>query len=182
MQSNTIYKFLLAILFIVASITATAQTTDSITATPIAEKVDYVPLTKSTTGAMLRSLAFPGWGQLYVEHYWRSAVFAGAAGFLWYNIISNHINYKDYQSQLDNIADKNSNEYQIAKAKRNTAVDNRDLSGLYLIGVYALSIVDAYSGAHLFDFNVSDNVQLHIYPTINTLPYYNTGIGINIRY
>ena len=141
------------------------------------EKYDYLPLTKSPTGAALRSLAFPGWGQVYVEKYWKVPIFTGGAGFLWYRIIDKHIEYKDYKKQLDKIADKSSFEYRILDGQMVSALDNRDLSGLYLIGVYILSIVDAYAGAHLFDFNISSNLSYSISPSIDFIgsPYIKMG-------
>ena len=115
----------------------------------IDKKYDYLPLTKSPTGAVFRSLAFPGWGQIYVENYWKSPIFVGTATFLWYRIISKHIDYKNYKQQLDKIENKLSFEYSVVQGQMTTSVDDRDLSGLYLMGVYILSMVDAYSGAHL---------------------------------
>jgi tetrahydromethanopterin S-methyltransferase subunit G len=131
------------------------------------EKKDYLLLTKSPTGAVLRSLALPGWGQIYVEQYCKVPVFVGGAGFLWYRIISNHIDYIDYKKQLDKIENKTSFEYQVLKSRTENAVDNRDLSVLYLLGVYVLSMVDAYSGAHLFDFNINSNLSYSIFPTFD---------------
>jgi hypothetical protein len=130
---------------------------------------------------MLRSVALPGWGQIYVEHYWRSAIFFGAAGALWYNTISNHIQYRKEQDKMNSISDKESYDYQLAKARRDTYVDNRDLSGLYLLGVYAISIIDAYAGANLYDFNVSDDLNITLLPFNTNVPY-QPGISFNITY
>lgn len=116
---------------------------------------NYAPLTKSPTVAMLKTLALPGWGQLYVENYIRAPIFAAAAGTLWYFTISNHLKYKDFQEQMNSIEDKNSFDYQIVKNKKETANDNRDMAALYLIGIYTIAIIDAYVGAHLYDFNVN---------------------------
>lgn len=118
---------------------------------------DYLNLTKSPTGAALRSLAFPGWGQLYVEHYVQAPVFAAAAGFLWFNIVANHVDYKNYKADLSQHQDVNSYEYQVANSKMVAAIDNRDLNAMYLLGVYLLSIIDAYAGAHLYDFKILGN-------------------------
>lgn len=142
--------------------------------------IDYAPLAKSPTTAMLRSLAFPGLGQLYVENYWRAPVFAVAAGYLWYSVISNHIKYNDMQNQLNAISDTKSHEYVIAKSKRETAVDMRDMSVLYLIGVYTVSIIDAYVGSHLYEFNINDN--LDISHTNNLLPSGELGWQIKLSY
>lgn len=35
---------------------------------------------KSTTGAVLRSLALPGWGQYYTKNYWKAAAFVVVQG------------------------------------------------------------------------------------------------------
>ena len=148
----------------------------------VVKNSDYAPLTKSTTNAMLGSLIFPGVGQIYVEHYWRASLFIPAAGYLWYSTISNHNKYKNEQNKLTAIEDKNSHEYLLTRARREAAVDNRDMAVLYLIGVYTLSIIDAYTGAHLYDFNVEQNINFNFTP--NLLPTGNIywKFGINYRF
>ena len=42
----------------------------------------------------------------------------------------------------------------------------RDLSFFCLVGVYALSVVDAYVDASLSEFDISDNLSLKVEPTI----------------
>ena len=42
----------------------------------------------------------------------------------------------------------------------------RDLSVFCMIGVYALSIVDAYVDASLSEFDISNNLSLRVEPTI----------------
>ncbi len=128
---------------------------------------------KSPSGAIWRSLAFPGWGQLYVESYWKAPVFAGAAVFMAYRIGYFHGNFTDYsdkvdalESELERLKSEDPNnpkineiEYRtlpVEKNRREYYRDNRDMSAFYLLGVYALAAVDAYVGAHLFDFDVSD--------------------------
>lgn len=141
--------------------------------------IDYLPLTKSPTSATLRSLVFPGLGQIYTQNYLKSSVFIAGASFLWYRVISTHIDYKNYNTQLNNIEDKNTYQYQQIQGKRITAVDDRDLAGLYLLGVYILSMVDAYAGAHLFDFSINSNFSYFISPAINEFnqPYIRIGIS-----
>ncbi len=45
--------------------------------------------------------------------------------------------------------------------------DLRDKDAFYLFGVYIISAIDAYVGAHLYDFNVSDNLSFNISPDLN---------------
>ena len=42
----------------------------------------------------------------------------------------------------------------------------RDLSIIITVGVYALSIVDAYVDAQLFDFDITPDLSMHVEPTV----------------
>ena len=122
---------------------------------------------KSPTGAILRSLALPGWGQYYVESYWKVPLFLGAAGTCAYFIIDNNNSFNDKQKQIDKAVLNNPNDpnLQLYKLQRETYRDNRDQAAFFLAGVYILSAVDAYVGAHLFDFDVSDNISMNLLPS-----------------
>lgn len=132
--------------------------------------------TKSPIGAIWRSFVLPGWGQYYVESYWKAPIFLAAAGTMTYFIIKNNKDYSDFQSQLDKIEDKNTTEWILARNKRENARDNRDMSVFYLVGVYALAAIDAYVGAHLYDFNVDDDF------TVSISPNYHSGLTLNCSY
>jgi hypothetical protein len=127
-------------------------------------------MSKSPVGAILRSLALPGWGQVYVESYWKAPIFFAGAATLVYLIIWNN---KKYNDEVKTIASLDSTklgqlEYQVQlyndKGWREVYRDNRDMSAFYLLGVYALAAIDAYVGAHLFDFNVDKDLSLAILP------------------
>jgi len=148
----------------------------------VAKNLHYAPLTKSPTKAMFYSLGFPGVGQIYVENYWRAAIFSVGAGVLWYNIVSNHKTYKNEQKIMNSIEDKTSQEYLLARGRREVAVDNRDLSALYLIGVYALSMIDAYASAHLYDFTVEQNMNFNFAPNILSTGNIYWKFGLNYRF
>jgi len=123
-----------------------------------------VLMKKSPTTAVLLSLACPGLGQLYVESYWKAPLFFGAAATLTGMIIWYNSKFLDERDAADKIVDKTSTEYLQLKASREFYRDNRDQSALFLLGVYVLAAVDAYTGAHLFDFNVDENLSLNFYP------------------
>ena len=141
-----------------------AQNPDSTAFTP--EKLP-IPQ-KSPMNAVAYSLLFPGLGQIYVESYWKVPVIVGAAGFFTYQIIHNNTLYSDKAAEYDAAiaAGKSafSAEVTLLKRQKDFYNNNRDLNALWLLGVYGIAAVDAYVGAHLFDFDVSDNLSLRILP------------------
>ncbi len=105
-------------------------------------------LTKSPTMAIFWSLVFPGGGQIYTESYWKAPIFATAVGILTYNAFQNHRIFKDLESQNN--------------LNKEVYRNNRDISIFFICGVYILSAIDAYVGAHLYDFDVSDDLSLNV--------------------
>lgn len=134
-------------------------------------------MTKSPSGAIWRSLALPGWGQIYVETYWKAPIFFAAAGTLAYLIIDNHSKYSDYEDRLSKMS-KEDPDYKNIKLYRELHRDNRDMSGFFLLGVYILAAVDAYSGAHLYDFEVNSNISLQM----NIRPYPFPAAGFFLKF
>ncbi|MCK5740791.1 MAG: hypothetical protein KAH48_01125, partial [Chlorobi bacterium] len=108
----------------------------------------------------------PGMGQVYVESYWKAPIFAGAAGFLVYNIVHYNRLFEETKLIILDFEKAGADLSDIAAAKntREYHRDNRDQSAFWLMAVYAISAIDAYVGAHLYDFNVDDNLSLNYYP------------------
>ena len=159
---------------------------------------------KSTTKAIVYSLIFPGLGQVYTENYWKVPIFAGAAGTLVYFIADNWSKYngkvdeiavidsriddlemqislieengEDVPSELTYALSVAEDSLDLQKRWKELYRDNRDLSGLYLMGVYLIATVDAYAGAHLFDFNVDENLAFAVLPNIRR------GVTLNLYY
>lgn len=126
---------------------------------------------KSPTGAVVRSLIIPGWGQFYVEQYWKAPLFLGAAGALTYFIIDNHNKYSTRQGRYDelfsigdNRTSSETSEMEFLKRQKEAYRNIRDQYAMYLFGVYVIGAVDAYAGAHLFDFDVDDNLAIYLLP------------------
>lgn len=135
--------------------------------------------TKSPFGAIWRSFAIPGWGQIYVENYWKAPIFFVGAGACIYLIAWNNNRYSSYQKQYDALKSTTPNDkiaLDLLSRQKEFYRDNRDKSYFFLGITYILAAVDAYVGAYLFDFEVNDNVNLHI------APYYNTYAGISLSF
>lgn len=120
--------------------------------------------------ASLLSAALPGAGQFYNKKYWKiPIVYIGygaliySAGFnsrfyrLYKNeLISRQQNTGNLNLELERYSDANLDELQSFYRR------NRDLSYIGMALLYMINIVDATVDAHLFDFDMSDNLSLRI--------------------
>jgi len=110
---------------------------------------------KSPWGAVGRSAIIPGWGQFYNEDYWHIPVIWGFLGWFGYQWVLNNDNYKTYRDSFKET------ENPIDKQKRDFYRDQRDNFAIYFVLTYLLNLVDAYVGAHLFDFSVEEDYVSH---------------------
>jgi hypothetical protein len=138
---------------------------------------------------------FPGAGQIYNRSYWKlPIVYGGLMGCTYAMIYTNdqYVAYKEayrelyYDIQNSAVSNDVSKAYiailpegytiqrlggASAYVKRladwqNTSRRYRDLSIAATVLVYALSIVDAYVDAQLFDFDISPDLTLNVYPQL----------------
>ena len=137
--------------------------------------------------ALWLALVIPGGGQIYNRKYWKlPIVYGGFIGCL-YAMNWNNTMYKDYsQAYLDlmdndpgtqsynqflhlgmQITPDNAERYKdIFKKRKDRFRRWRDLSFFVLVGVYALSVIDAYVDAELSVFDISKDLSLKLEPTI----------------
>lgn len=135
------------------------------------------------------SALLPGSGQAYNKKYWKIPVlycgFAGLAYAISFND-GEYSQYKDaYRLRLD--GDENTVDPFVGVYSDNdlsTLKDyyrrNRDLSIIGCGLLYILNIVDASVDAHLFGFNVSNDLSLNITPS--TVAGMNPGIGFVLSF
>lgn len=133
-------------------------------------------MTKSPWQAMWRSLVVPGFGQYYNEQYWKVPLFVGATGYLVYNIIDNQNKFIDKRAAVL-AADAAGKPSSTLKVEREFYRDKRDEAAFYLLGVYVISVIDAYVGAHIYDFDVGEDVSARLL----LLPA-SGGIGLQMRW
>ena len=137
--------------------------------------------------ALWLALVLPGAGQIYNRKYWKLPIIYG--GFLGciYALTWNNMMYKDYSQAyidiMDNdpstasynkflhlgveINDQNKERYKdIFKNRKDKYRRWRDLSIFVMIGVYALSVIDAYVDAELSAFDISKDLTLKVEPTV----------------
>lgn len=136
--------------------------------------------------ALWLSLVLPGAGQIYNRKYWKLPIIYG--GFLGctYALMWNQQMYKDYsQAYLDIMDDDpNTNSYlemlppryniegkeeqfkRIFKNKKDYYRRYRDLSAFCFVGVYLLSVIDAYVDAQLSVFDISPDLSMRVEPAV----------------
>jgi hypothetical protein len=98
---------------------------------------------KNPTGAMLRSLVFPGWGQLYNRKYSKALLFFGGETGLMAMAI--HLNQRAVAMHG-----------KIQDSYRN----NRNTANWFLLAAVVFSMLDAYVDASLSDFDESPNLSM----------------------
>jgi len=98
----------------------------------------------NSTDAMLRSIIFPGWGQIYVGSY-------SQAGFI-YGMILGFGGHAFYTNKMVNYHNKSILPEHQSKAEKYST--QRTTYLLYILGIYMYNIVDAYVEGELANFSL----------------------------
>ena len=142
---------------------------------------------KSPKKAALLSATIPGFGQVYNKKYWKvPIIYVGLITSAYY-IEDNHNKYKQYKEayliRIDN--DPNTIDDFVSEYSSGDLIilkdfyrRNREISILTFVGVYILNIVDASVDAHLFDYDITDDISLQISPTSTK---YLSGISLTLN-
>lgn len=135
---------------------------------------DYV-ISKSPTRAVLYSI-IPGGGQLYNEQYWKVPLFLLPAGYFAWRAIYYHGKFRTVADEIASLSTDDAR-YIALKPSREFYRDERDLAVGYYLSVTALCMIDAYVGAHLFDFTsgAETSSRLYIRPDL-------TGLGVVVQW
>lgn len=170
MPNNFVYSILL---FFLSIVSFSQVENDSISKTlpnelVAAEKVVRKPLDAlAPSRAAFYSAILPGLGQAYNKKYWKVPIAVGgiAAGIYFYQRNDKEYNrYRDaYKRRLagfedDEFFDRVTDGGLISAQK--TLKQNKELSLLITIGIYALNIIDANVDAHLLQYNMDENLAL----------------------
>ena len=127
--------------------------------------------------AAVLSAILPGAGQVYNKKYWKvPIVYAaiGVTGFYAYDNLTIYRGLRDeYIARLNGkpfIADQDTDprspeNYDITLSIIDDYRRQRDIFIFATVAVYALQIIDAAVDAHLFNFDVSDDLSLHWQPS-----------------
>ena len=159
---------------------------------PTLPRQRFVPNPKR---ALWLSLVLPGAGQIYNRKYWKLPFIYG--GFLGctYALMWNQQMYRDYsQAYLDimdddprtcsylemlppryDITGREEQFKKLFKRKKDFYRRYRDLSAFCFVGVYLLSVVDAYVDAQLSEFDISPDLSMSVRPAVMETQGISTG-------
>lgn len=154
------------------------------------QKTDSILLKHSPVKATLLSTFIPGAGQVYNRKYWKVPVVYAGLGLMAYTIDFNNDRYKKYRNALkkrldddpsttDDYAELYSDEDLVTL--KDFYHRNRDLSVIGAVVVYVLNIIDASVDAHLFYFDVSDNLEVNLQPSVFPSNNFSTSAGISLQ-
>ncbi|MCM0059498.1 MAG: DUF5683 domain-containing protein [Algoriphagus sp.] len=150
------------------------------------EKLAILP--KDPKKATLLSAVVPGAGQVYNGKSWKVPIlYAGILTDLYF-VNYNHRRYESFRDALFALDKKEPNQFpSLNRAALVRNVDywrqNRDLTLLLLVGIYALNLVDANVDAHLSGFDISEDLALQVAPQLGTVSASNSmGVSLTLRF
>lgn len=141
--------------------------------------------------ATRRSAILPGWGQAYNHEYWKIPIVYGVLAIPTVTFLYNNKYYKltkyayeaVYAATVPLVKDSSMLKNIDARVKqsdgtilslssyqtyRNSFRRDRDYSVFWFLVVWGLNVVDATVFAHLKDFNVSQDITMHVQPSFNS--------------
>ncbi|MDY6800499.1 MAG: DUF5683 domain-containing protein [Bacteroidota bacterium] len=122
--------------------------------------------------ATMFSAVVPGLGQVYNKKYWKLPIIYGLTGAFIYAFDFNNNQYNKYKNAYAEFDAGKINSFEgytnkdIILRLKDYHRRNRDLNVIVLAGVYMLNIIDATVDAHLFDYDISEDLSLNIQPSL----------------
>lgn len=142
--------------------------------------------TPNPTKATWLALIIPGAGQIYNRKYWKLPIIYGGFAGCAYALTWNGKMYRDYTNAYRDAVNGNWDSNNILdllppgymdrvsasqltetlRRRKDTYRRYRDLSIFAFIGVYLLSVVDAYVDAELSNFDISPDLSMRVEPAM----------------
>ena len=148
------------------------------------KEIDQKIWVPNPTKATWLALVIPGGGQIYNRKYWKLPIFYGGFAGCAYALTWNSKMYKDSSTaykdamngnmQSSSITDLLPPGYKISETqlkellrkRKDTYRRYRDLSIFAFIGVYLLSVIDAYVDAELSNFDITPDLSMKVEPAV----------------
>ena len=129
----------------------------------------------SVKRAVIQSAVVPGWGQVYNRKIWKVPIIYAGFGGLGFSIGWNVKRWRTYSNaylaRVDNDTSTH-DEYEGIYTEDNLIIlknfyrRNMNLAIIFTTVLYALNIIDAAVDAHLFEYDISDDLSLRVEPVL----------------
>jgi hypothetical protein len=185
-----LYSLFLILLFLsVGKVNGQILETDTTLTTEVSEQAEKIHSPKK---AAIFSAVLPGLGQAYNKKYWKIPIVYAGFGAIGYFIGWNNNNYQTLKLAYSDFTDgddstnsyldlegskyydlespSGQNEFKTALNKQQEYYRrNRDLLIISIVGFYGLNIIDASVDAHLFDFDISEDLTFDWQPALRNV-------------
>jgi len=156
---------------------------------PAAVKTRFLPNPKKS----LTYSIIPGGGQFYNRRYWKVPIVYAAMGGMVYLISTNQTQYRDLKLALEQklrgeehkYSDTNIDNVNTLRVLRDQYDKYTQLSYIGTVLVYALQGVEAYTDAHLMNFDIDEDLSLQLKPHLELNPATQSlapGMGLRLRF
>lgn len=122
----------------------------------------------------LGAALLPGFGQIYNRAYWKLPIVYGLFAWFGYNYFLQQRQYLEFRQRYEEDLAKTPTPPSLEANRRFREFyrEQRDEFGVYILLVYLASIVDAYVDAHLFGFDISDDLSQRVPLPAPTIPIF----------
>ncbi len=125
--------------------------------------------------AWMYSAVMPGWGQVYNGDYWKMPAFYAVFVALGWGAVYNHQEYIQSRRALRQRKGSHSFKNYVDNCRR-----DRDLCVIFATLWYVANIFDAYVGASLKTFNLSDDISLEVQPSMLPTAQSTPTVGLSL--
>ena len=189
---EAVQRFIIILILFFLGSTAMAQ--KSTPKQPVPDSV--LEKRHSPTKATIMSACLPGLGQIYNKKYWKVPIIYAGFGVLSYLIVFNTNYYLTYKSAYIESynGDSAGNYSDIVKkyplesisSAREYYRRNLEITIIFTAILYALNIVDAAVDAHLFTYDIKNDLSFRIEPTlippVAQVRNYSSGIKLCLKF
>lgn len=144
-------------------------------------KVKEEPKPHSVRRAAVYSAVLPGLGQGYNRKYWKIPIIYAGFAVIGYFVVTNDREYDVFKEAYIYVANGSTyptdNPYvtKYNQGQLNDAMEfyrrNRDLSVIIGVLWYTLNVLEAYVDAHFFDYDISEDLSMHVSPAALNTPF-----------
>lgn len=142
--------------------------------------------------AAFYSTVIPGGGQVFNRQYWKAPLAFGGVATAGYFVYTNTTQYRYYRDQ-----------YRLRADDDPTTVEEEDVAGLSdanfitirdgyrkrmeqsyiaVILVYGLNVIEAYTSAHLMNFDVEEDLSLNMRPNVKMGDNSEMQVGLSLNF